>query len=150
MILSTWTAAVPFIPSFQLENNMQILLMIHSIVRWLIVVVAVIAIVKFALGWWRGGAFGAMDRGLASGFSGLLDLQVTLGLVYFIWNGLAEEGFPAFRIGHAVTMIIAAVVAHLGVLWKNADDKTRFRNSLFIVIDVLIIVLIGLTFLPRE
>ena len=38
---------------------MQILLMIHSIVRWLIVLVAIVAAVKFALGWLRGGTFGS-------------------------------------------------------------------------------------------
>jgi hypothetical protein len=121
--------------------------MLHSILRWIILLVAVIAIVKFALGWLQGSAFKAMDRGLMSGFSGLMDLQVTLGIIYFLWNGFADEGFPAFRIEHAVTMIIAAVVAHLSARWKNADDKTRFRNNLFTIIAALILVMIGLTFL---
>jgi len=53
-----------------------------------------------------------------------------------------------FRIEHAITMTIAAVVAHLHVLWKNADDTLRFRNSLFIILDVLIIVFIGIARLP--
>ena len=127
---------------------MQTLLMIHSIVRWLIGVVAAIALVKFAVGWLRGSAFQKMDRGLSSGFSGLIDLQVTLGLILLIWSGLAGAGFPSFRIEHAVTMIIAAVVAHLPVMWKNAEDKIRFRNSLFIVLDVLIIIYIGVARLP--
>ena len=129
---------------------MSALLTIHSYVRWLIVIVAIVAAVKFAIGWLRGGAFQGMDRGLTSGFSGLIDLQVTIGLVYLVWNGLAVEGFPMFRIEHAITMIIAAVVAHLPVRWKNADDKTRFRNSLFIVLDVLIIIFIGVVRLPKD
>lgn len=129
---------------------MNILLTVHSYLRWLILIVALVAAVKFALGWLRGGAFKGMDRGLASGFSGLIDLQVTLGIIYLIWNGLAGEGFPMFRIEHAIAMIIAAVVAHLPVRWKDADDKTRFRNSLFVVLDVLIIIFIGLAFLPRS
>jgi hypothetical protein len=129
---------------------MSVLLTIHSFVRWLIVIVAIISVVKFAIGWLRGGAFQGMDRGLTSGFSGLIDLQVTLGLVYMIWNGLAVEGFPAFRIEHAITMIIAAVVAHLPARWKNVEDKTRFRNSLFIVLDVLIIIFIGVVRLPKN
>jgi hypothetical protein len=129
---------------------MSALLTIHSYVRWLIVIVAIIAAVKFAIGWLRGGAFKGMDRGLTSGFSGLIDLQVALGLIYLVWNGLAVEGFPAFRIEHAVTMIIAAVVAHLPARWKNVDDKKRFRNSLFIVLDVLIIIFIGVMRLPKE
>ena len=128
---------------------MQILLMIHSILRWLIVIAAVIVSVKFALGWLRGGAFQKIDRGLVSGFSGLVDLQVMLGIIFLIWNGLAGAGFPMFRIEHAVTMFVAAVVAHLPARWKNADDKTRFRNSLFIILDTLIIIFIGVARLPK-
>jgi len=128
---------------------MSVLLTIHSVVRWLIVIVAIIAIVKFAIGWLRGGTFSSIDQRLASSFSGLIDLQVTLGLILLIWSGLAGAGFPMYRIEHAVTMIIAAVVAHLQVRWKNADDKTRFRNSLFIILDTLIIIFIGVSFLPR-
>jgi hypothetical protein len=128
---------------------MALLLSIHSHLRWLILIVALIAAVKFAWGWLRGGAFKGMDRGLASGFSGLMDLQATLGLVFLIWNGLAGAGFPMYRIEHAVTMIVAAMVAHLPMLWKAADDKKRFRNTLFIVLDTLIIVFIGVARLPK-
>jgi hypothetical protein len=127
---------------------MQILLMIHSILRWLIVLAAVIAVVKFSLGWLRGGAFQSMDHGLASGFSGLMDLQVTLGLILLIWNGIAGAGFPTYRIEHTITMIIAAVVGHLHVIWKNADDKLRFRNSLFTILLALVFVFIGVARLP--
>ena len=127
---------------------MSVLLIIHSYLRWLIVIVAAVAAVKFALGWWRGGAFKSMDRGLTSGFSGLIDLQAALGIILMLWSGLAGAGFPMFRIEHAVTMVIAATVAHLPARWKNADDKKRFRNSLFIVLDVLIIIFIGVARLP--
>ncbi len=127
---------------------MNILLMIHSIVRWLIVLVAVVAIVKFALGWLQGGAFKGMDRGLSSGFSGLLDLQVTLGLILMVWTGLTGAGFPMFRIGHATTMVIAAVVAHLPARWKNATDSIRFRNTLFCILGALLLVYVGVMRLP--
>jgi hypothetical protein len=128
---------------------MALLLGIHSYTRWLIVIVALVAVVKFAFGWLRGGAFKGMDRGLASGFSGLMDLQATLGLIFLVWNGLAGAGFPMYRIEHGVTMIVAAAVAHLPAMWKNAEDKKRFRNTLFVVIDTLIIVFIGVARLPK-
>ena len=127
---------------------MNILLMIHSILRWLIVIVAVIAIVKFALGWLRGGAFKGMDRGLVSGFSGMMDLQATLGLILLVSRGLAGVGFPREHLEHAFTMIVAAVIGHLSMQWKNAEDQIRFRNSLFIVLAVLAVVFIGVSRLP--
>ena len=122
---------------------MNILLMLHAILRWIILLVAVVAIVKFVLGWLQGSAFKGMDRGLMSGFSGLMDLQVTLGIIFLLWSGLAGAGFPTNRIMHGVIMIIAAVVAHLSARWKNADDKTRFRNNLFTVLAALVLVMIG-------
>lgn len=127
---------------------MNILLMIHSLVRWLIVLVAVAAIVKFTLGWLRGGEFKGMDRGLSSGFSGLIDLQVTLGLIFMVWTGLAGVGFPMFRIEHATMMVIAAVVAHLPARWKNATDSIRFRNTLFCILGALLLIFVGVMRLP--
>ncbi|MBI3153172.1 MAG: hypothetical protein HYZ21_13630 [Chloroflexi bacterium] len=127
---------------------MNFLLVTHSYLRWLILLVAVIAVIKFAIGWLRGGSFKGMDRGLASGFSGLMDLQVTLGLILMIWTGLAGVGFPMFRIEHAGTMIVAAVVAHLPARWKNAGDKIRFRNTLFCVLGALLLIFFGVMSLP--
>ena len=128
---------------------MAIVLMIHSIIRWLIIVVALAAVVRFTIGWRGGGTFSGLDRGLSSGFSGLVDLQVLLGFIYFFWNGLATDiGFPTFRIQHMIIMLVAAAVAHLSALWKKSEDKLRFRNSLFIVLDTLIIIFIGVARMP--
>jgi len=136
-----------FILSLQ-EKHMNILLMIHSVLRWVILLVAVIAIVKFLIGWLRRSQFKGMDRGLMSGFSGLLDLQVTIGLILLIWGGFAGIGFPAYRIEHGVIMVLAAVTAHQSARWKNADDSTRFRNDLFLILGTLVLVLIGISVLP--
>jgi hypothetical protein len=128
---------------------MLILLMIHSIVRWLIVLIGLIALVKFAIGWVRSGVFKDMDRGLASGFSGLIDLQATLGLIFLLWNGLATDvGFPRYRLIHTGVMILAVLVGHLHSRWKNADDKTRFRNTFFVILGVLVLVYLGVAGLP--
>jgi hypothetical protein len=128
---------------------MDIVLTIHSIVRWLILIVAVLAVVRFGWGWRRGGEFRGLDRGLLAAFSGLIDLQVLLGLVYFFWNGLGTgAGFPGYRIEHLVTMLIAAIFAHLPARWKAAEDRLRFRHALIGVLDALVIILIGVARLP--
>lgn len=127
---------------------MNVLLMAHSGIRWLVLLVAVIAIVKFAMGWLRRSTFKGMDRGLMAAFSGLMDLQMTLGLVFLLWSGFAGAGFPGYRLAHTVIMIVAAVVAHLSARWKNADDMTRFRNNLFVIAGSLLLVLIGISILP--
>lgn len=126
---------------------MSILLIAHSFLRWLIIVVALVAIVKYLIGWLGKSQFGGMDHGLISGFSGLMDLQATLGILLLFWVGFAGAGFPPSRILHGVIMIVAAVVAHLSARWKNAEDVTRFRNTLFTIVAALVLVFIGISVL---
>ena len=127
---------------------MGFILMLHSILRWFILIIALVAIVKYLLGWLMGSEFKGMDRGLMAGFSGLLDLEATLGVIYLLWSGFVGVGFPTYRIEHAVTMILAAVLAHLNARWKNADSNIRFRNNLFLILGTLALILIGISVLP--
>ncbi|MFQ5435089.1 MAG: hypothetical protein ACE5FD_09455, partial [Anaerolineae bacterium] len=87
-------------------------------------------------------------RGLTSGFSGLIDLQATLGLVFLLWSGFTGDGFPMYRIEHAITMIVAVVVAHLPARWKKSPDKIRFRNSLAVVVGTAVLIFAGVASLP--
>ncbi len=128
---------------------MDIVLAIHSLVRWVILLVAVVAIVKFALGWLRRAQGDRMDRGLMSGFSGLMDLQALLGLIVLVGGGLTGVGFPFYRIEHTVTMIVAVVVAHLPVRWRNAAGPVRARNNLVAILVSLALIVVGVAGLPQ-
>jgi hypothetical protein len=125
---------------------MGFVLMFHSIVRWLIVIVGVFALGKFLAGWVRKSEFTKMDRGLSAGFSGLMDLQVTLGFVFFFWSGLAGGGFPMYRIEHMTIMLVAAILGHLPTFMKKAENK--FAIGLYAVIGALLLVVVGVARLP--
>ena len=127
---------------------MDILFMAHSGFRWLVLLLAVIAIVKFLAGWIRRSFFTGIDRGLMAGFSGLMDLQVTLGIILLVWSGMAGAGFPPYRIAHGLIMILAAVLAHMSTRWRNAEDPVRFRSNLFLVVGSIVLVLLGIAVLP--
>ncbi len=128
---------------------MDILLIIHSAIRWAIIVLAALVIVKYSISLAANSAFQGMDRGLAGGFSGLMDLQALIGLIYFIWNGAAVTGFPFYRILHGFIMLFAIVAAHLPARLKTLPDKLRFQYSLLVIIVSLILVLIGISLLPH-
>jgi hypothetical protein len=71
----------------------------------------------------------------------VLDVNVLLGLILLFFYG---GGFTANRIEHAVTMILAAVAAHLNMLWRNSpDSQVKFRNNLIVVVISLILVAVG-------
>jgi hypothetical protein len=127
---------------------MNFLLMVHSLLRWLIVLVAVVAGIKFLIGWLGKGPYTRIDRTLTAVFSGLIDLQVLIGLIFFIWTGLTGAGFPLVRWEHAFVMILAAVAAHTPMRWADAPDTLHFRNNFLIIIATLILIFIGVALLP--
>lgn len=125
---------------------MGFVLVLHSIVRWLIVVAGVLGLGKFLMGWLRNSGFTKMDRGLSAGFSGLMDLQVLLGFLLFFWSGLAGGGFAMYRIEHMVTMLVAAVVAHLPSFMKKAQNQ--FAVRILAIVGALVLVFLGVALLP--
>jgi len=124
----------------------QILLFIHSWVRWLVLLVAVVALVRHVLGWLRRDNYDGAARGLLSAFSGLIDLNVLIGVIQLIafWRSYsaAAGGFPMPQVEHLGAMLIAAIIAHLPArLWRNSPDANRYRNTaIAILVSVLVII----------
>jgi hypothetical protein len=127
---------------------MVFLLTLHSIVRWALVLVALAVLVKFAIGWLRKQTFDKTASALSSAFGGLMDLQLLLGLLYFLISGFGGAGFPRFRWEHLGVMTIAVVVSHLPSMWKKLEDGRRYRNSLIAVLVALVLVAAGVSLLP--
>ena len=122
---------------------MSFLLKLHGELRWLVALVAVIAIVKFGLGWARRAEFKRMDRGLMAVFIGLLDLNLLLGAILLFGLG---GGLVPYRIEHVTTMFLAIVVAHTSAIWRRSDDSVKkFRSHLITVAVSLILVVVGVT-----
>ncbi|MCA9918604.1 MAG: hypothetical protein KC445_11670 [Anaerolineales bacterium] len=119
---------------------MDILRTIHGEVRWLVAIVAVIVIVKFAIGLIQKSEYKSMDRGLMSGLVGLIDINFLLGLILLISYGFDSRA----RLEHAGTMFIAVLLAHSNAAWRKSDDSAKkFRNNLILVIVVLALVFAG-------
>jgi hypothetical protein len=120
---------------------MATLLLIHSLLRWIILAVALLAMIRFAVGWLRGGPFSGMDRGLVAGFTGMMDLQLLLGLILLVILGITMP-----RIEHALPMVVAVAGLHATARWrKGGDDRMRFRNNLIAIVIALVLVVMGVT-----
>jgi hypothetical protein len=117
----------------------SILLVAHSLLRWVILLVALVGLVRYSLVWQGRMAGGGMDRGLMAAFTGLLDLQALMGLILILLLGLEMP-----RIEHAATMIVAVIAAHLGsVRWRNAQEVFRARGYLFVILITLALIVAG-------
>lgn len=122
---------------------MDLLLKFHGELRWLVALAAAATAVRSLVGWIRGAGFRRGDRILLAVLTGLLDLNLVLGL--FLLAGLPGGLLPQ-RIEHAATMLLAVVAAHLSAIWRRSPDSTRkFRNNLVVAIAVLVLIGIGVT-----
>jgi hypothetical protein len=123
--------------------HMSALWTIHSITRWLVTLTAIVLVFRLALGLIKQQPFDKTANALTGAFGGLMDTQLLLGLLFFVLDGLGKTGFPAYRWEHAVTMLLAVIVAHLPAMWKKKDDSVRTRNTLIAVSMSLLLVILG-------
>jgi hypothetical protein len=119
------------------------MLAIHSIFRWIVVIVGVIVAVKFLISWLQKKPFTSTDRTLALIFSITVDIQILLGLLTLLTVPITRQVLE-----HAFIMILALVAVHLTVRWRNAPDELRFRNTLLSFAAALVLIFIGVAVLP--
>lgn len=122
---------------------MLILLTIHSITRWLVTLTAIALIVRLIIGVVKKRPFDKTTSALTGAFGGLMDLQLLLGVLFLVLDGMGPIGFPGYRLEHAVTMLLAVIVAHLPAMWKKQADTVRMRNTLIAVSVSLLLVFVG-------
>jgi hypothetical protein len=122
---------------------------IHSGVRWLIVGVAVVSIVWYALVAARKVSNERVDRILMLVFSIGIDIQALLGILHLL-EMLGVPGTVGWeQIAHLVIMLGAVALTHMvSARWKKADAPLRARNYLLGMVGTLALIFIAVTLLP--
>ena len=113
----------------------------HSGLRFLVLLTAAMAIAVLLWGWSSGRPFDRQSRAITSVFTGVLDLQVTLGILLVVmrpWYGAL--------MGHLIMMIAAAFAAHGITVYgrKQADPRRAHMISLIGVALALLLILGGI------
>jgi len=121
----------------------------HSGMRWLVVLAGGIALVWYIALWFMKRTVSDKGRMYMRVFAILLDIQVTIGIIFMVWNGLAGVGFPSYRLEHAVIMLLALVVAHVPAAWKKKPGLNIPRNYVFTIVSVLVLIVVGVMRLPQ-
>ncbi len=117
----------------------------HSGVRWLVVLVTVVAFVYLLYRWRTGQPYDARTHRLMTVFSSLIGVQWVLGLVLIVVMG----AYTVYQIEHAVTMTAVVAAAHLYLPFKKRGDMGRYRASLMVIVGVVVLVYIGVARLPQ-
>ncbi|HYV94431.1 MAG TPA: hypothetical protein VE978_21845 [Chitinophagales bacterium] len=124
---------------------------IHNILRWVVLALAVITIVKYFMGWMSKSSFKSLDNRLSLFYVSSLDLQFLIGLLlYFFLSPLTHPGnvdmdnanSRFFAIEHPATMLLGIIFAHVGrVASKKATtDTTRFkRGAIWFILSLIMI-----------
>jgi hypothetical protein len=134
-------------------------LVVHSLVRWVVVVAGVAAALRALSGWRSKKAWLPIDDRLGRLFTLSLDVQVVLGLALFFFlseitaaalddvgAAMAARGTRYWLIEHQFAMLVALVLAHIGrarsARATEPERKHKLAAQLFTL--AVLIVLIGM------
>ena len=119
-------------------------LLIHGYWRWVLLTLAILAAVKFAMGWFGNGKVQAIDKRLASWFTIAMTIQFVLGLISIIGLTILGGFVPSKHPEHIVYGLIATGLSHAIPMRKDdRPDVTRFRMSFIFVVASLVVVVLS-------
>jgi hypothetical protein len=118
----------------------------HSGLRYLVLLAAVVAVVVLTYGLVTGRRPRA-TRAVSASFTGLLDLQVLLGLGLVMGGMLTDKAT-----GHLMMMVLALVVAHVAsvIAGKATDDRRELTVRLIGVVLSLALIAGGIMAIGRS
>lgn len=128
---------------------------LHSGLRWIILLAAVIVVIKSLIGWLSGGKYAKLDNILSASYVGFMHLQFLVGLVLYIFLSPWTSNFsfdmsdPTVRfwsVEHLAIMLLAIVAAQVGRTKskKVSIDSAKFRIQAVFYGIALILILVGI------
>ncbi|GAB4528148.1 MAG: hypothetical protein OHK0046_46650 [Anaerolineae bacterium] len=134
-----------------MDAILDILRFLHSWMRWLVLIAAVVVILFSAMGMNQNRPFEAYGVRIMRIFAIVISLQWLIGLIFLIAWG-AETGFGVrYYWEHLFTMTLAVGLASATrPLYKrmNLGDRGRYRANIIVVLVVLLLIIGGIAVLP--
>ncbi len=136
-----------------------IVLAIHNILRWVVLIVGVIAVGRALFGWFGRREWSKTDRMLGTIYTSVMDTQLLVGLILYVFlspitksmfqnlsQAMSNPGMRFFGLEHAFYMFIAVILAHVGsaLSRKASEPVARHRLAAIWFGLALILVLIGM------
>ncbi|PKO06391.1 MAG: hypothetical protein CVU41_06625 [Chloroflexi bacterium HGW-Chloroflexi-3] len=126
-----------------MESLNLVFLSLHNVIRWVVLVLGVVLVVRSILGWMKKWDYQERDRKLTPFFSGVYDLQILLGIILFFTKGWGSVLMNAggevmktsvqrfFAVEHWTLMIVAAVLIHIGSaqVKKATENIKKYKRA---------------------
>jgi ammonia channel protein AmtB len=138
----------------------------HNFLRWVVLILALLTIIKSYMGMSNKKAFTAADKKMPLFFMISMDIQLLLGLaLYFTgaWGlkniqnlGMGEVMKDAssrfFAIEHTIGMVLAIVFAHVAYAFakKQMDDTAKFKKIFIFSLLSFVVMLASIPWPFRE
>ena len=134
-------------------------LAVHNIMRWIVVVLAIITLVRAYWGWFGKRPWNQTDRKVGSFFSVSLDVQLLLGLLlYFGLSPITRSAIQNlgavmtnanlrfFTLEHFFYMVVAVVLVHVGTITsrKAVEDVSKHRRAAIWFTVAVFVILLGI------
>ncbi len=135
------------------------LLHLHNTLRWLVLLVALVTLLKYFMGWFSQKEWKKSDNIIGIIFTSIMDLQLLSGLVlYFFVSPITKAAFQDFgaamknadlrfyAVEHSLMMLIAVALVHIGrsKSKKAALPRKKFGISLVFFGIAYLVILAGI------
>ena len=130
-----------------------IFLIIHNLMRWVVVILAIYALVRIYMGVFGKREFTETDRKALSFYAIGMDVQLLLGLIlYFFLSPLttaamgnfgaamSDSNLRFFAVEHILLMVVAVILAHVATVMarRGATSSAKFnRAAIWLTLSVL-------------
>jgi uncharacterized membrane protein YozB (DUF420 family) len=133
------------------------ILAIHNVLRWVVVLLGVIALIRAYVGFLGNRQWSDSDRKIGVFFASAIDMQLLIGLILYFFlsditrtiftdfsGAMANGGVRFFVLEHALYMVLALVFVHLGSILprKVEQSKAKFaRAAIWFTLTFLVLML---------
>lgn len=134
-------------------TTMDIVLFLHSLLRWAVLIFGVWAVINGLTGTFGKRDFSSSDRKSGLLFMIFCDIQLLLGLILYVVNGWAgkigdgmgkvmKDGLVRFfTVEHTLMMLLALVLVHVGYASMKKQNVNRHKKMLIFFGLALLIIL---------
>jgi hypothetical protein len=135
------------------------ILAVHNILRWVVLFLLILSLVRAFWGWFGKRDWTSTDSRVGTSYSVALDTQLLLGLIlYFVLSPITRIAFSDFGAAlantdlrffvfeHVLMMILAVILAHVGVATakRAAEPIIKHRRAVIWFSLSLIAILLGM------